>query len=173
MPDKQHGDCLVPYKYEADQSLAYWVRCQRANYHLRKLSEEHKDSLNELGFNWSRAADITDRRELHHQWFCLYERLCAYKHTNGDCRVPARYTQDPSLGFWTQRQRHAYQYSTIGDERKAAFDTLGTEWHVNMKQKGNDPVSSPNPDLEQQWFGMLQRLKDYKEEHGDQYNRHH
>lgn len=158
---KQHGNCFVPDKYEADQSLAYWVQCQRTSLFLRKLSNKHKESLDQLGFHWNGSRHLTDH---HHQWFCLYERLCAYKHANGDCRVPARYSQDPSLGFWTQRQRNAYQYNRMGDERKEAFDTLGTDWHVNVEQNGRPMLTS---EVEENWFDMLQRLKDYKAEHGD------
>jgi hypothetical protein len=50
---KAHGNCNVPEKWPEDRKLAAWVQTQR-NYNKKgKLSPQHKERLEALGFQWS------------------------------------------------------------------------------------------------------------------------
>ncbi|MDA7624104.1 Helicase associated domain protein [Akkermansiaceae bacterium] len=47
---KEHGDCLVPYKY--DKKLANWIGFQRTRWKKGTLSPDRIKRLNEIGFVW-------------------------------------------------------------------------------------------------------------------------
>ena len=63
-----HGDCNVPgRRYQPDPSLGIWVESQRRKYRQGKLSPDHIEQLEELGFTWSL------------RWDKDFERLQAFK----------------------------------------------------------------------------------------------
>ncbi|GKY99859.1 hypothetical protein MPSEU_000939600 [Mayamaea pseudoterrestris] len=46
------GDCLVPYGYPENPSLAFWVSRQRKNYRKGILSRQRQARLDAIGFVW-------------------------------------------------------------------------------------------------------------------------
>jgi len=48
---EQHGNCMVPRKYEANQSLASWVNTQRRDY--ESMCESRVRQLNLINFAWT------------------------------------------------------------------------------------------------------------------------
>lgn len=57
--ERQNGHSNVPYKYELNQKLATWVKCQRRQYKVLQqgrpshLNDKRVDLLQGLGFNWN------------------------------------------------------------------------------------------------------------------------
>ena len=55
---EQHGDCLVPKRYEDNPKLANWVNTQRKVYHSTKngkttqMTKARQHKLEEIGFGW-------------------------------------------------------------------------------------------------------------------------
>lgn len=49
---RQHDHCLVPIRYQQDESLGIWVRTQRAFHTSHRMRQARKDLLSELGFVW-------------------------------------------------------------------------------------------------------------------------
>ena len=49
---KVHGNTLVPWNYEINPSLYYWINKQRYYYKANSLAPERIDLLNDLGFIW-------------------------------------------------------------------------------------------------------------------------
>ncbi|HEV7403576.1 MAG TPA: helicase associated domain-containing protein [Chthoniobacteraceae bacterium] len=49
------GHPRVPAKWPEDQALGSWVSGQRSLFHARKLTEERRRRLEELGFDWART----------------------------------------------------------------------------------------------------------------------
>ena len=55
---EQHGDCLVPKRYEDNRKLGRWVSAQRHLYHCAKMgkstrmTKERQHKLVAIGFEW-------------------------------------------------------------------------------------------------------------------------
>ena len=49
---RKNGHCLVPVRYEQDESLRRWVAIQRYMHTNNTLPQNRKDILNDLGFVW-------------------------------------------------------------------------------------------------------------------------
>ena len=145
----QYGDCLVPHKYENDQTLASWVANQRTAFKANKLSADRKAKLDSIGFVW--VAGHTSKGL---PWDEMFEKLKEYKRQHGNCLVPKRYKIDPALGNWVNYQRNANKMNKISDERKAKLDSVGFSWGT---------VGS----VSKIWTEMFERLKEYKRQHGN------
>ena len=106
----EHGDCSVPRGWSEDPRLGTWVHIQRGR--KRKLDRgepskgmtaERAERLTELGFVWDPPLQGGKRKEV--EWEAQLARLAAYKAAHGDCNVPQRWAEDPSLGIWVNMQR--------------------------------------------------------------------
>ena len=134
-----HGHCRVPRTYKENPSLANWVSNQRHHQKVGKLSDERISDLEAIGFEW----DLSDK------WTERLRQLKEYKTIHGNCRVPQKYQENPSLGHWVSRQRHNFKSDKLSDERIADLTAIGFEWEV--------PCS---------WNDRLQQLEEYKVVHG-------
>ena len=56
---EEHGHCNVPFTYEKDPELAYWVSVQRHVFRLRKIDQSRRQRLEEIGFTWNRKNTAT------------------------------------------------------------------------------------------------------------------
>lgn len=129
---KEHGNCLVPAKYEVNPKLGYWVNNQRQQHRLKKkgkpslITQDRIDKLTVEGFVW----DINSQKSFEER----LEELKEYKAQFGDCLVPSNYEENPQLGPWVMNQRNQYkrftmnQPSWITKEKIDALDTLGFIW---------------------------------------------
>jgi len=103
---KVYGHCSVPYTYEADQQLAFWVCNQRALYKnfllgtSSTMNVDHVKILNSLDFVWDAQED---------RWLERFEQLREYKEKFGHTVVPQRYKENPQLGRWVTDQRVMYR----------------------------------------------------------------
>jgi hypothetical protein len=115
---EREGDCRVPKDHvENAFALWRWVSKQRSN---KKLSEERRRRLQELGFVW-------DAREA--SWEEGFSYLKAYKEREGHCRVPDHQEENGfRLGQWVGVQR-TYTKS-LSQERRRRLDELGFAWDV-------------------------------------------
>ena len=112
---RQHGDCLVPQRYEKDPSLGNWVMTQRRR--RDKLDSDRKGRLESVGFVWN-AID--------QQWENMFAKLKEYRQKHGDCLVPFNYKHDPSLGRWVAKQR--LRHDKLDSDRKGRLDSIGFAW---------------------------------------------
>lgn len=63
----------------------------------RRLTQERKRKLDEVGFVWSlRAKRIEDH------WDEMFKQLLEYRDEHGDCLVPSRYESNLKLGKWVE-----------------------------------------------------------------------
>ena len=143
---KEHGDCLVPRCFESDPQLGQWVQRQRKVHASGKLRQDREEKLNSIGFAWIAGETFTEKGK---KWEAMFERLQSYKEKHGDCLVPQSYSEDPQLGRWVQNQR--LQIGKLDSTSKNQLESIGFVWNQ----------------LEDQWETMFERLKCYKEEHGD------
>jgi Helicase associated domain len=87
---QQHGNCLVPNRYEKDRSLGSWVSTQRRYYKFKcppKCSKDRRNPqwnenriamLRDIGFEWV----ASDPR--HTPWETRFRELCEYKERFGE-----------------------------------------------------------------------------------------
>ncbi|MCE9541978.1 MAG: Helicase associated domain protein [Verrucomicrobia bacterium] len=137
----EHGDCLVPYKYELNPQLGIWVRGQRNNYSKGKLSADRIARLKALGFVWDALAAW---------WELSFSKLLFFKDNTGNCRVPARYEADPELSGWVSDQRKLYSKGKLSSHRIERLESLGFEW---------DPFATT-------WDLNFSKLKRFKSQFG-------
>jgi uncharacterized protein YbgA (DUF1722 family) len=121
---QKNGNCLVPRRYQEDESLGRWVSWQRVNHGKNKLRVDRKGLLDEIGFVW-----IVDTNNA--PWEKQYEKLVDFEQKNGHCLVPKRYQEDLSLGKWVCRQRGRHLDNKMRQDRKGLLDEIGFSWKVD------------------------------------------
>jgi hypothetical protein len=112
---RRTGHCLVPHKYsENGFLLGFWVLAQRQN---KKLSEERRRRLDQLGFVWD-ALDAA--------WEEGFNHLKIFKDRVGHCHVPHLYKEKGfRLGAWIQHQRQFAIKGTLLASRIDRLDEIG------------------------------------------------
>jgi len=113
----EHGDCDVPDRWSENPQLAKWVAHQRRFKKAGKLSLEHEQRLDALGFDWEPLQSL---------WEIRFAELKRYRDQHGHCNVSRR--EGPQLKAWVDHQRRAERTGTLSAERKARLDELGFVW---------------------------------------------
>jgi len=152
-----HGDTEVPPGSGAYPDLALWVEKQQED-HIQlsngkecDLSLEKVVKLNCIGFNWEKS-------KIKGVWERRFEELRKYRGRFGDCNVPEKYDDNPSLGKWVTTQKQQYEKfkngkkSQLTEERIAELETLEFEFDSRK---------------EDTWKSKFEMLRKYKDEHGD------
>jgi len=126
----ENGHCQINTKSRDFTSLGYWVRNQRRN--REKLSQEKKDLLNALNFDWVLTNAESIHRQLEYQnranasWMKKYEALQDFYKKQGHCNVPK--TVNHTLGQWVIYQRRQYHKQRLSAQRIDLLNQLGFEW---------------------------------------------
>jgi predicted helicase len=113
---KREGHCRVSKDYEENGfHLGYWVANQRN--HKDKMSDERRQRLDEIGFDWDPYA--TD-------WEQSFAYLKAFEKREGHCRVPSGHDENGfRLGQWVEDQRANNALSSVRHQR---LDEIGFVW---------------------------------------------
>jgi uncharacterized protein YjiS (DUF1127 family) len=109
-----------------------------------KLSDDRRTKLDDLGFSWS----------VGRTWDENFHLLAEYKEKDGDCNVPQKYKQDPTLGRWVDKLRQTKD--NLSDEQCAKLDDLGFAWI--------------NEQFDNRWEEMFTCLQRYAGENGGDCN---
>jgi hypothetical protein len=141
------GNCLVPYSYKENHTLARWVKRQRYQYKLMieghpssAMTEERVTILEEAGFVWDSQAASWEER---------LKELKVFRKTRRHCNVPTGYIDNISLGNWVQCQRRQYMLlkegrkSNMTTQRVHDLESVGFEWQLRPSRypkKKNQPV---------------------------------
>ena len=143
---KKHGNCNVPWRYEKDRKLGKWVYNQRWSRRKESLSDEKIAKLDSIGFSWNPHND---------NWNAMFEQLVQYAiEHGGDCNIAAESSDNPKLAQWVYQQRQ--MQGVLSEDRRAKLDELGFIWEESNLVKDD-----------QHWLEMLNRLKEYHQDHGD------
>ena len=81
-------------------------------------------------------------------WDERLQQLEEYKAIHGNCRVPQKYKENPSLGHWVNTQRKRFKSGKLSDERIAQLEAIGLEWEWSVS-----------------WAERLRQLEEYKAIH--------
>eukprot|EP00559_Dactyliosolen_fragilissimus_P000067 CAMPEP_0184873634 /NCGR_PEP_ID=MMETSP0580-20130426/41954_1 /TAXON_ID=1118495 /ORGANISM="Dactyliosolen fragilissimus" /LENGTH=390 /DNA_ID=CAMNT_0027376563 /DNA_START=422 /DNA_END=1591 /DNA_ORIENTATION=- len=128
-----------------------------------KKEVKGEDNLEHKSLNYYLSHDdVVEKRNVvttrlnEEQWYGVFEELCQYKETFGDCLVPVEYMDNPRLGNWVDNQRVQYRKRQLGDRstmtsnRINMLEDIGFVWYKH----------------EDQWNEKYEELKAYKEKHG-------
>ena len=116
----EHGDCLVPQRFEASRELGTWCSNQRMRYAREKLSSDRILKLESIGFTWS-------LKQPTRTWDENFDLLQSFKLKNGHCRVPISNKAGPSFAYWVKNQRSAFSKKKLSAERIAKLKAIGFE----------------------------------------------
>jgi len=116
-----YGNCDVPVKGEENKELGNWVSQQRQYYNRGSLHPTRVKLLEEAGFKW--AANIQKKR-----WNERYSALLQFKSRTGNCDVPTRYKDDPSLGVWVANQRRLRNAGKLNAAKQRLLEEIGFTW---------------------------------------------
>ena len=141
---EKHGDCRVPQKWAENRRLATWVATQRTRRKRGLLSDDKIQMLDRIGFDWTTEIGTWDDR---------FNDLCAYKAEHHNCRVPARWKQNPALASWVVAQRSDRRKGILREDYEKRLTEVGFEWEVR-------------PDRDVAWNQWFRRLKEFKERNG-------
>lgn len=159
-----HGHANVPTISKENPSLGHWVHDQRKQYRLYQekkqtaMTSERIKLLENVGFKWA-----LQRHTAMKSWNERFEELKKYKAEKGDCNVPIRYRDNPSLGQWVSTQRQEYGAKVKGRrsnttlERIKALEDIGFQWFLRDTSKMAPRKS---------WEAHFQSLVSFKEKHG-------
>merc|ERR1712194_859616 len=139
MGKEREGHCNVPYKYSDNPKLGQWVMNQQAN--ISKISKERASKLDSIGFTWDRNPDV--------RWEIMFDELRKFKDSEGHCKVPLCYSDNPKLGKWVRKQRE--MRLKISKERASKLDSIGFTWGIK---------------LDARWEIMYEELRKFKEREG-------
>jgi len=147
--NEKHGNCNVPITYTENKQLVNWVSTQRTKYRNKNITSDQINRLEKIDFIW----DISEL-----QWDSMYDELKEYKQEYGDCNTLSNLRENKSLSFWVSNQRAKYKNKKLSNERIKLLEDIGFEW--------SQAYRAPR-EFAEKWNKMYEKLKEYKQEHGD------
>jgi hypothetical protein len=75
------------------------------------------------------AVSLHKHKELQ-RWYYHLQELYKYKAKHGDCVVPQKYSQHPSLGQWVGMQRAVYKEGKMSKARIDHLTKVGFQWEI-------------------------------------------
>ncbi len=154
-----HGDCMVPWKWEADPQLSNWVRTQRYFRKKNRLTASRIAALDELGFVWSPE---DSGRPASESWGDMLARLQRFAAEHGHTRVPQTFSDDPKLGSWVSTQRYSFRKGRLSPERVRALNAAGFVWAINTGVRREQTVRI----FGDRWQAMLNELREFRGKFG-------
>ena len=138
---EEHGHCDVPQGWSENPQLGKWTNRQRTVFKRGELSPDRLERLEALGFNWGTVATFRER---------MFSELARFKEEHGHCDVPAKWSENPQLRTWVNKQRAFYGSGKLSPDRVERLDALGFEWGPHAAR----------------WEKRFSALVRFKKEHG-------
>lgn len=170
------GHCRVPPGYGAGteyEGLFEWVMDQHyqhqrmQNGEVTTMTPTRARVLTDIGFAFSQNDHIPKlisssngsmERKAPSSWSNWMSQLAAYRRKHGDCDVPLKYPDNPSLGTFVNRQRTEYRKmlakkpSSMTKEKVDQLNSLGFTWFMRESHTS--------------WEERFEELRAYKRENG-------
>lgn len=115
---EKFGHVRVPVTWKENKTLAGWVVRQRVWKRAGKISVDHRQKLEGLGFEWDLLADQAK------QWTQNIEKLRAFKEANGHTMISIKQGHDPALSRWLANQRRLRRAGKLSVDQIAVLDGL-------------------------------------------------
>lgn len=158
---EKNNHCIVPCIYDADPSLARWVKRQRHHYYLLSkgkpspLRRERIEMLNKIGFVWHAKEALWQER---------FAELLEFKKKYGHCFVPTSFPSNQPLATWVKCQRRQYKLyesgrsSFITTDRIMMLEECGFEWNPNsvrLSKAKNVKTMLCEPEENTRWLDII------------------
>lgn len=138
-----NGHCNIPYGYNDDKSLSFWVANQRTQHRLNILSPKRIQLLESIDFIWS----VIDE-----SWMDKYEELKEFYKINNHTTVKKNKKVNTSLENWVAYQRSLYRKNKLSIEKinllnqiNFIWDVKDAEWLKNFNLLKGFIESEPRP----------------------------
>ena len=115
---EEKGNCLVP----AQTELGRWIDSQRRELAKGRMSQERAARLGRLGL------ELRAQPRFAAKWEEGFALLLKYLKENGDCDVPQKHPNYPTLGAWVSNQRTKYRKSQLNDDQVRRLEAIGFKW---------------------------------------------
>jgi superfamily II DNA or RNA helicase len=139
---ERFGNCEVPHLWPENRPLGHWTSIQRRRQAQGRLEAERFQRLNALGFVWSPAQKLWEKR---------YAELQAFKAQHGHCNVPQRHARYRQLGTWVNTLRRLWQSGQLSAEKAQRLEQLGFDWEPKTTR----------------WEKCFAALAEYHRQHSD------
>ncbi|MDM8567017.1 Helicase associated domain protein [Candidatus Halobeggiatoa sp. HSG11] len=140
-----HGHCNVPLRWKENPQLGRWVITQRMLEKNEKLSQEHIQRLEAIGFVWNTAKKTANKKT----WEENLADLLEYKKKFGHCNVNRK--THPQLNTWIITQRRLKKQDKLSKVFIAQLDMVGFDWNPSNTY----------------WEKKFLELCKYKDKYGD------
>jgi superfamily II DNA or RNA helicase len=133
---EEKGNCLVP----AQTELGRWVDSQRREFAKDRMSQERLARLGQLGL------ELRARPRFTAKWEEGFALLLKYRKENGDCDVPQKHPNYPTLGAWVSNQRMKHRKSRLNDDQVGRLEAIGFKWKAETTKipgRSSRPTDSP------------------------------
>lgn len=106
--------------------LYIWINSQQKKLASGKMSDEQKQSLDEINFPWTRNAD---------SWSRQFELLKEFVAENGSLPKRDDIYKGAKIGVWYASQLNALKSGKLSGDKKASLESLGTPLISGGRQK--------------------------------------
>ena len=63
-------------------------------------------------------------------WERMFSALVQFKTEHGHCDVPAKWSENPQLGKWTNNQRTVFKRGELSSDRLERLEAIGFDWDI-------------------------------------------
>jgi superfamily II DNA or RNA helicase len=116
---EKFGHVRVPVTWKENKTLAGWVVRQRVWKRAGKISIDHQQRLEAVGFEWDLIADPDE------QWGINIKKLREFSAANGHTLVSASRGDDPVLSRWLANVRRLLRRGKLSADQIDILDQLG------------------------------------------------
>jgi hypothetical protein len=155
---ERHGYCRVSQVDPALRDLAVWVITQRALRRRGRLSNDRRQRLDTLGFEWKSS---------HPAWERFLAQLVDFHRRFGHFDVPAHRPGNRTLANWVKIQRQRRYDGQLAADRVARLNQAGFVW-TSIYPPGSSKRSFREfMTLSDRWWDIhFEELKKFHRKHG-------
>ena len=122
---EEHGHLDIPANYVTSDGvkLGVWYRLIKNSYRDGILSEDKRQSLEDIGMQWTSVKTRT--------WMQYYELAKRYyeEHDNLDVHLKYIAEDGKNLGVWISSQRYSKKRGKLTKEQVDLLEQIGMSWH--------------------------------------------
>jgi hypothetical protein len=140
---RTHGHVIVPRGWSVEPTLAGWLANQRFLRKKNELLPERERRLAEVDAAWYRhapaprpASKTAPTRSRAQAWDQAFAALEDYAGRHGNCGVPSRWSENPTLARWVVKQRLLRKRGLLSPQRVDRLSRLGFEWSGESRRAG-------------------------------------